>query len=449
MAMVASISVTQTAFYSQAIIDRESVIIHDMVTASVIGQEQDKQIRPIDFEHYQSDIAQERFRDTLSTLMNLSGVGLIKLFDKDKTIVWSSEPDLLGTSQTSHPADIDRALKGEVRAVFVEGERAIQTAFVLPSMPLIEFYVPLTLSKAEGSAKPLVIGVLALYRSPQELNTTIQNGLQLLWLATGGSGIVLFAALYSLFRTVYYRQRQAESQFAKLSTEHERLIQIEKLSAMGQMLSEIAHQLNSPLVGVVNLTQIAEREVDRPDRVRQLLGEIRKAGNHCHEFVQRMLRFNQIARFRPQRVEMKPVLRETIDFFMQSIGGDSRVMAEVPAEDVVLEADPVLIRHALFNLIHNAALARPNGQVTVSLTVAQQNGVDGYNLSVTDLGSGISPEVAGKLFTPFFTTRPGGTGLGLSVAQHIAAQHGGNIRAENIPEGGARFILWLPLGAKL
>jgi signal transduction histidine kinase len=63
---------------------------------------------------------------------------------------------------------------------------------------------------------------------------------------------------------------------------------------------------------------------------------------------------------------------------------------------------------------------------------------------VSDRGSGIKPEVAAKLFTPFFTTRSGGTGLGLSVTQHIVAQHGGSIRAENNPGGGARFVIWLP-----
>ena len=65
-------------------------------------------------------------------------------------------------------------------------------------------------------------------------------------------------------------------------------------------------------------------------------------------------------------------------------------------------------------------------------------------LAVTDRGPGLSDEVHDKLFTPFFTTRPGGTGLGLAVAQHIAALHGGGVTAQNNPGGGACFTLWLP-----
>jgi signal transduction histidine kinase len=111
---------------------------------------------------------------------------------------------------------------------------------------------------------------------------------------------------------------------------------------------------------------------------------------------------------------------------------------------LMLNVDPVLMRHALFNLMHNAALSEPKGPVAVSLALEDRKDVSGCQIAVSDSGSGIKPDVAAKLFTPFFTTRPGGTGLGLSVAQHIVAQHGGSIQAENKPGGGARFVIWLP-----
>ena len=256
--------------------------------------------------------------------------------------------------------------------------------------------------------------------------------------------MILYGALYTLFRSVYSRQRKAESQFAKLSTDHERLVQIEKLSAMGQMVSEIAHQLNNPLVGVVNLTQLAEREADDPLRTRELLGEIRKAGDLCRGFVQRMLRLNQVARFEPQAVQMKALVQETIAFVQQSMDSHPNVSFEAPDGEVMLAADPVLIRHALFNLIHNAAQAGPGLPVAVALSAELRSGIPGWRLAVADSGPGMTPEVAAKLFTPFFTTRAGGTGLGLSVAQHIALQHGGSISAENKPGGGALFTVWLP-----
>ena len=120
------------------------------------------------------------------------------------------------------------------------------------------------------------------------------------------------------------------------------------------------------------------------------------------------------------------------------------VNLEAPDSQVMLEADPVLIRHALFNVIHNAALAAPGSPVAVSLASGQEHGISGWRLAVSDFGRGLTPEIKAKLFTPFFSTREGGTGLGLSVTQHIVLQHGGSIRAENNAGGGALFVIWLP-----
>jgi signal transduction histidine kinase len=219
---------------------------------------------------------------------------------------------------------------------------------------------------------------------------------------------------------------------------------LEKLSAMGELVGEIAHQLNNPLVGVINLTQLAEREAGKPERVKELLAEVRKAGTECRDFVQRILRINQISRSEPQATNMAELVRDTVKFCHQSIGRHHVVEFDAMGQEVMLNVDPVLIRHALFNLIHNAILAAPEKAVSVSLAAETQAGVPGYQLSVTDRGGGFSDAVAAQLFKPFFTTRAEGTGLGLPVAQHIAMKHGGLLRAESLPTGGARFSIWLP-----
>jgi len=82
--------------------------------------------------------------------------------------------------------------------------------------------------------------------------------------------------------------------------------------------------------------------------------------------------------------------------------------------------------------------------VSVSIALEEHEAASGYRLAVSDCGSGIKLDAVDKLFTPFFTTKADGTGLGLAVAQHIAVQHGGSIRAENQPGGGACFSIWLP-----
>ncbi|MCX7173569.1 MAG: HAMP domain-containing sensor histidine kinase [Proteobacteria bacterium] len=440
-AMVVATGLIQSSFYRQAIIDRESVLVRDFVDAFVLEQVMEGELNASDLQDYAQ--AQNRLNHTFVALDNLSGIVRTKVFNTADTIIWSDERHLIGTKLTRHKADLVRAMAGEVRAVFLTGDETFDAADPLPRGPLIEFYVPFSV-KERGSKSGSVNGVLALYRSPQELTDTIRKGLFILWSACVVTGIILFAALYRLFRSVYYRQREAESQFTKLSTYHEQLVQIEKLSAMGQIVSEIAHQLNNPLVGVTNLAELAEREENNPTRTKELLAEIRNAGNHCRDFVQRMLRFNQVAHSEPHPTEVKALVNETITFITQSVDGHPVVTFEAPSEEVILDIDPVLMRHALFNLIHNATQAGPGTPVAVSLASVPLRGVPGWQLTVSDNGPGIKPDVAAKLFTPFFTTRSGGTGLGLSVAQQIVLQHGGHIHAENQPGGGALFIIWLP-----
>jgi signal transduction histidine kinase len=294
------------------------------------------------------------------------------------------------------------------------------------------------------SGNPAVAGVVSLYRSAGPIDAAIKQGVFLLWTLFGIGGLLMYVALYSLFLAVYRSRREIRSQFATLSGTHERLIQTEKLSAMGQMVSEIAHQLNNPLVGVVNLTELAEREIENPVRVKELLGQVRRAGEQCREYVQRVLQLSQLTRSERRPADINRLARDTVGFFQQSLGSHLCVTIDAPAESVISDVDENLVRNAVFNLIHNAWQADPNGTVFISVAREQRDEMPGVAITVSDRGSGFPPKLAGKLFEPFFTTRNGGTGLGLSIAQHIAILHGGTISAENRPEGGASFKMWIP-----
>lgn len=437
--MLTATGFTQASFFRQTIINREAVIVRDMVNALAT----EHGLSASDLEGYSGVVAMQHLDQSFTSLRSLSDFVRVKVFNRDDTIVWASDPYLLGTKRSAHMERLTQAMHGEVQAVFNPARHPSRLFDQGPeTAETIEFYVPLM--HANENQSPEVIGVLALYRSPHELNSTIRQGLYLLWAIIGGAGLVLFAALYKLFSMVYSRQKTAELKFGKLTAEHQHIVQIEKMSAMGELVGEIAHQLNSPLVGVLNLAQLAAREADDPERVRELLADVQKAGSECRDIVQRILRINQTSRSEPQATDMQDLVLDTIKFCRQSVGHDHKVDFELVGANVLLNVDPVLVRHALFNLIHNAILAAPEGAVTVSLAPEQQEDAPGYRLAVTDRGGGFSDEVAGKLFKPFFTTRPHGTGLGLVVVQHIAVKHGGSIRAENLPGGGARFSIWLP-----
>ncbi len=440
-AMVIGTGLTQAPFFRQSIIDREAAIVRDMVYALT----QDHHVLTTDLANFTEVDAAKRLNKSFRPLVKFPGTARIKVFNPNGVIVWSDEPDLLGTSQTGHPDRLLHAMSGEVQAVFnpmqsrfLSGEQEDET------QGTIECYVPIF---AQENAHPgkQVIGVLSLYRDPHDLNLTIRKGLYLLWATVGSAGLILFLVLYKVFKLVYNRQQAAESELGKLTTEHERIIQIEKMSAMGELVGEIAHQLNNPLVGVINLSQLAQREVNNPQRVTELLTQVGKAGAECRDIVQRILRINQISRSSLQATNLQDLVRDTITFCQHSVDLHHTIEFSAPEEKITLNADPVLLRQALFNLIHNAILAAPDTPVQVALALHQRQRVAGVLLSVRDTGPGFSSEAAARLFKPFFTTRASGNGLGLSVAQHIAMKHGGVVLAENLPEGGARFSIWLPI----
>lgn len=441
--MVVATGLIQAPFFRQSIIDREAAIVRDLVLALT----RSAGLSAADLRDPASEAAQRHFERTFETLVKLPGTARIKVFDRQGTIVWSDDPGLSGTRRTGHPEHLARALAGEVRAVFnASGNRFDTSAQAQHHEGTIECYVPIYETRGDRST-PAVIGALSLYRDPHDLKGTIRQGLYLMWLAIGGGGLVLFLVLFKVFRVAYDRQQAAESNLSKLTSEHERVVQIEKMSAMGELVGEIAHQLNNPLVGVINLTQLAQRAVHDPDRVSELLADVRSAGTECRDIVQRILRINQISRSTLLPTDIQSLVQDTITFCQHSIDLRHRVQFTAPDERIVLNGDPVLLRQALFNLIHNAVLAAPDAPVQVDLSHAPRDQVPGIDLCVTDSGPGFDSATAGKLFKPFFTTRPTGTGLGLSVAQHIAMKHGGTVHAENRPEGGARFHIWLPLTA--
>ncbi len=295
------------------------------------------------------------------------------------------------------------------------------------------------------------LGDMVVMRDISALESTFQWSmvavLLISLLAAGGVLGVFYLALDRVERD-YRRQHDLEHQLLRLDSEHRRILQLEKLSAVGTMVGGIAHQLNNPLVGVVNLAQLAEREADDPARTRELLREIRSAGEDCRDFVKRMLGFSKVSCFESRPTQMAELIEDTVLLFRQAESRHLPVAVNLPQESAVLTVDPVLIRHALFNLLVNAAQATPDGEDGIVISLERETDKErnrpGWTLSVADHGRGMAPEVMEKVFVPFYTTRSDGTGLGLPVVQHVALLHDGQVTVSSEPGHGTRFAIWLP-----
>ena len=238
---------------------------------------------------------------------------------------------------------------------------------------------------------------------------------------------------------------------AALFEHRRRLVQSEKLSAIGELAAKLAHEVLNPLAGMKAAVQLLERQgaaapggIPVVETARALDHEITRVEG----LVRRLMNY---ARPLAPRIEISTVgtlVDAAIDAAAPILARrDVRVERREESDLPPLEVDPQLITQALVNLIVNAVEATaPGGSIELVAARAPSHGRDEIAIRVADRGAGFSPGEARELFKPFFTTKPEGHGLGLAVSQNILLEHGGRIVATNrLDPSGAVFELQIPV----
>jgi C4-dicarboxylate-specific signal transduction histidine kinase/ActR/RegA family two-component response regulator len=231
------------------------------------------------------------------------------------------------------------------------------------------------------------------------------------------------------------------------------LIQAEKLSAVGQLISAVAHELNNPLGAISGYVQLAQLE-DCPPALKADLNQVYANVLRCRKVVDNLLFFVRKSRHERGRVDLNQAVDSALVLLEYRLLKTEDVdVTKVPsAAPPLIAGDFQQIVQILVNLISNACDAMagvvryPEGKRLTIRTGA--NGGRAF-IRIEDNGPGIPAGAAEQLFQPFFTTKePGrGTGLGLSICRQIAQEHGGNVSFENSPGEGCAFILDLPVGS--
>ena len=226
------------------------------------------------------------------------------------------------------------------------------------------------------------------------------------------------------------------------------LVHAEKLSAVGELASGVAHEINNPLTTILGQAQLLLGRSDVPLPVRERVEMMADEASRAARIVQNLLLFAR--HYPPERrpCAISDQVDRVVTLKRYQLDRDKiRVVTEfTPCPPVW--ADENKIQQVLLNLVQNArhALLRQTGDRVLILRVRPR--ADRVVIEVVDNGPGIPPEVLPRIFDPFFTTKPPGegSGLGLSVSYGIVGQHGGRLYAENRPEGGAAFVVELPTG---
>jgi len=232
----------------------------------------------------------------------------------------------------------------------------------------------------------------------------------------------------------------------------DQLLQSEKMSAIGQLIAGVAHDLNNPLASVVGFSDLLSEAADVPPRLAEPLAVIRQEAERASGIVRNLLSFARRQEGERQVQSIRPILESTILLLKNQLMAhkvELTFAAEPGLPEVEVHANQ--IKQVFVNIINNAAQAILGAQRSGGrITVLAKCWLDGVAVSISDNGPGMPESVAQHVFEPFFSTKAEGegTGLGLSICQGIVKEHGGSMTVDPGPATGATFTVELPGAAR-
>jgi signal transduction histidine kinase len=229
-----------------------------------------------------------------------------------------------------------------------------------------------------------------------------------------------------------------------------RALTAQRLAELGTLTGGLAHEIKNPLSTVLLNLQLLQEDLDPADpahsRMVARLNTVTREASRLRDTLDDFLRFAGKIELRKQSVDLNHLLEELVDFFAPQ-AQLSRVQLRFKpwTGPLMVEIDPRLIKQTILNLMLNALQAMPTGgELIISAAIAGDDAV----VDVIDTGAGISADVVGKIFQAYYSTKKGGTGLGLAMAQRIVQEHGGSLSVSSEVGKGSDFRVKLPLPRK-
>ncbi|MDI6727691.1 MAG: ATP-binding protein [Thermodesulfovibrionales bacterium] len=245
-------------------------------------------------------------------------------------------------------------------------------------------------------------------------------------------------------------EEEVQKKTAEIVRAQEQLINAEKLASLGRMAAGVAHELNSPLTGIVTFAHLMAKRIP-PENAQDAedLKVIIDQAERCSKIVRGLLGFSRKTASEKAHVDMNTLIENTLSMVRNqakfyNITFDVRLDKSIPE----VNADPNQIQQVFLNLLINAADAmEEKGKITISSRMIEDGADRFVEIEFTDTGPGIPEEIRSKVFEPFFTTKPAGkgTGLGLAVSYGIIKKHEGQIFVKSEPGHGASFFIRLPV----
>ena len=369
------------------------------------------------------------------------GVLWFAVTDENGKIIAHSDPQQVGG--TLYSADAMRGLNigGEERWRRLEKPE--------PALEIYRQFRPLNgggahhmrmmMRRESADLRAQVPQVIFIAFDARELDADNARGLRNMIVMLCAAGVVMVATVLAQFWFRRYQRSRKQLQ--------EAMARKEKLVAIGHLAAGVAHEIRNPLSSIKGLAKYFAERTPPDGEAHQLAQVMAKEADRLNRVVSELLELVRPAHLKYQSVD----LNEVITHSLQLIGQDAQSRAielNFNAQPSLrrIEADPDRLKQVLLNLYLNAMQAIGH-HGTIRVEVGECDG-QRVKIVVTDSGKGMTAEQRQAIFTPYFTTKADGTGLGLAVVQNIVEQHGGTIHADSTPGKGAVFTLYLPVSAQ-
>ena len=364
-------------------------------------------------------------REFFDHVTNLPDALQANAFAPDRTIVWSTTPELVGRRLLDREElETVFQLKSHVAHAHwrVEGGRTEQQFLRRPAGLYFETYIPL-LDRAGN-----VASVIEIYKEPADLIARMDRAYLLLWLAAAaGGGMIYLGLFWIVFRAA-----------KQLAAQQNQLIENETLVALGEMSSAVAHGLRNPLAAIRTSAELAQDLDCSPARknIDDIIGQV----DRLSKWVRELLLCSGQLNDDHEAVDLVAAVGEVLNAYAPQIGKAGIEVEWSPVAAPRVLSHPVLLSQALNSVVANAIEAMPRGGC-LRIGLERDWRHRRLVLSVSDTGVGMSAQQLAQAFKPFYSTKRGGLGVGLSLVKRIMERFGGEVKVTSQEHVGTNMCL--------
>jgi two-component system, NtrC family, sensor histidine kinase HydH len=442
------LSLTVSSVLRRDLLDREWVTTADYVRAQVLAH-----LTPDVLATPDTDEATERFERFFQQVATMPEVFRVKVYAADGTVRWSDDAQLVGRRFPDNP-HLSGALAGQTVVNMTSGAGKTENVGERSVFArVVEVYVPITFPQASR-----VAGVVELYKMPRQVFESIRRS-QLTAVGTVLTcSLLLYLSLFWIVRRAAHRideqHRSLESRGLELARANDelravqgQLLEAERLAAIGEVVTAVAHGIRNPLANIRAAAQVAglgSRDAGPAAPTARHLTSIMAEVDRLEGRLKELLQFVRPAVL----VDLNLIVREAAHMVAGRMATARISLTQALAPRLPsVSGNAMLLEQVVLSLLANAVEAIPNGDGRIHVvtdTTATDAGAPAVFVEVSDTGVGIPSEGMAKLFTPFYTTKAQGTGLGLAIAKKFTEAHGGTITLSSRPGTGATFRVTLP-----